>query len=134
MKANHDTERGGSSLNYQASNNRYTLALVFSLSFPYGTPTILSGYQFSSYDAGSPNSGKRVSCYRNVLHAVAHPAFPCPKDMELAPEARARMAGLAPIAGLVSPVLLASSTPSRVQASTTGSRTPLPRLHSDEVP
>ncbi|KAG8895744.1 hypothetical protein FRC01_012218, partial [Tulasnella sp. 417] len=55
--ANHDTERGGSSLNYQASNNRYTLALVFSLSFPYGTPTILSGYQFSAYDAGSPNSG-----------------------------------------------------------------------------
>ncbi|KAG8900275.1 hypothetical protein FRC01_010194, partial [Tulasnella sp. 417] len=55
--ANHDTERGGSSLNYQASNNIYTLALVFSLSFPYGTPTVLSGYQFSSYDAGSPNSG-----------------------------------------------------------------------------
>ncbi|KAG8951106.1 hypothetical protein FRC04_006765 [Tulasnella sp. 424] len=55
--ANHDTERGGSSLNYQASNNIYTLALVFSLSFPYGTPTVLSGYQFSSYDAGAPNSG-----------------------------------------------------------------------------
>ncbi|KAG8970027.1 hypothetical protein FRC03_011826 [Tulasnella sp. 419] len=55
--ANHDTERGGSSLSYKSSNNAYVLATIFSLSFPYGHPTILSSYQFSSNDAGAPNGG-----------------------------------------------------------------------------
>ncbi|KAG8736521.1 hypothetical protein FRC10_009220 [Ceratobasidium sp. 414] len=55
--ANHDTERNGASLNYNSPSNTYTLAMVFSLSYPYGTPSILSSYSFSSSDDGSPNSG-----------------------------------------------------------------------------
>ncbi|KAG8883606.1 hypothetical protein FRB97_006300 [Tulasnella sp. 331] len=56
--ANHDTERSGTSLNYLSPNNQYTLAHVLALSIPYGTPSILSSYAFSSYDQGAPNSGK----------------------------------------------------------------------------
>jgi len=54
---NHDTERGGSSLSYKSGNNVYTLAHVFMLSYPYGTPTVHSGYDFSNTDAGAPNGG-----------------------------------------------------------------------------
>lgn len=42
-------------MNY--NDDRYTLATVFSLAYPYGTPTILSGYEFSDNDAGAPNDG-----------------------------------------------------------------------------
>ncbi|RXW23024.1 hypothetical protein EST38_g2834 [Candolleomyces aberdarensis] len=55
--ANHDTERGGSSLNINSPSNSYILATMFSLAHPYGTPTILSSYSFSDPDAGSPNNG-----------------------------------------------------------------------------
>ncbi|KAH7918792.1 glycoside hydrolase family 13 protein [Leucogyrophana mollusca] len=55
--ADHDTERSGASLNYQSPSNTYTLAHVFSLAHPYGTPTVLSSYEFSSYDQGAPNGG-----------------------------------------------------------------------------
>ncbi|EPQ53124.1 secreted alpha-amylase [Gloeophyllum trabeum ATCC 11539] len=55
--ANHDTERNGNSLNYKSSNNAYVLATIFSLAHPYGTPTVLSSYEFSDTDAGAPNSG-----------------------------------------------------------------------------
>lgn len=56
--ANHDTERLGSSITYKWDRNAYTLATIFSLAYPYGTPTILSGYKFTDYDAGAPNNGK----------------------------------------------------------------------------
>ncbi|SJL11924.1 related to Alpha-amylase [Armillaria ostoyae] len=55
--ANHDTERNGNSLNVNSANNAYVLATIFSLAYPYGTPTILSSYQFSSTDDGAPNNG-----------------------------------------------------------------------------
>ncbi|KAK0197757.1 glycoside hydrolase family 13 protein, partial [Armillaria mellea] len=55
--ANHDTERNGNSLNVNSANNAYVLATIFSLAHPYGTPTILSSYQFSSTDDGAPNNG-----------------------------------------------------------------------------
>ncbi|QRV93162.1 alpha-amylase [Ceratobasidium sp. AG-Ba] len=55
--SNHDTERSGDSLNYQSSSNMYTLAMVFSLSYPYGTPTILSSFSFSQRSDGPPNGG-----------------------------------------------------------------------------
>ncbi|KZV64539.1 carbohydrate-binding module family 20 protein [Peniophora sp. CONT] len=57
--ANHDSERtSGESLNANSPSNTYTLAMVFSLAHPYGTPTILSSYQgFTNTDAGSPNGG-----------------------------------------------------------------------------
>ncbi|VDB96842.1 unnamed protein product [Peniophora sp. CBMAI 1063] len=57
--ANHDSERtSGESLNALSPSNTYTLAMVFSLAHPYGTPTILSSYQgFTNTDQGSPNGG-----------------------------------------------------------------------------
>ncbi|KAB5588411.1 Glycoside hydrolase family 13 protein [Ceratobasidium theobromae] len=54
--ANHDTERNGASLTYK-SGTIYTLAHVFMLAYPYGTPTVLSSYTFSNNDDGSPSSG-----------------------------------------------------------------------------
>jgi hypothetical protein len=56
----HDSERGntGGSLNYKSPNNAYTLANVFMLAYPYGTPTILSSYRFDNGDAGAPNGGE----------------------------------------------------------------------------
>ncbi|ESK93482.1 alpha-amylase [Moniliophthora roreri MCA 2997] len=55
--ANHDTERGGNSLNSNSPSNTYVTAMIFSLAHPYGTPTVLSSYSFSDNDAGSPNGG-----------------------------------------------------------------------------
>ncbi|TFK51273.1 glycoside hydrolase [Heliocybe sulcata] len=54
--ANHDTERGGSSLNHNSPNNAYVLATIFSLAHPYGTPSILSSYSFTNSDDGAPNN------------------------------------------------------------------------------
>ncbi|KAK0244972.1 glycoside hydrolase [Armillaria nabsnona] len=55
--ANHDTERNGNSLNVNSANNAYVIATIFSLAYPYGTPTILSSYQYSTTDDGAPNNG-----------------------------------------------------------------------------
>jgi len=55
--ADHDTERNGASLAYNSTSNTYVLAHVFMLAHPYGTPTVLSSYEFESYDQGSPNNG-----------------------------------------------------------------------------
>ncbi|PFH45132.1 carbohydrate-binding module family 20 protein [Amanita thiersii Skay4041] len=55
--ANHDTERNGGSLNINSASNAYILATLFSLAHPYGTPTILSSYHFSTTDDGAPNGG-----------------------------------------------------------------------------
>lgn len=43
-----------------ALNNTYSNAMIFSLGHPYGTPTILSSYSFSTADtdAGAPNGGQ----------------------------------------------------------------------------
>lgn len=56
--ADHDTERNGGSLNANSPSNTYTLAHVFSLAHPYGTPTVLSSYTgFTNTDLGAPNGG-----------------------------------------------------------------------------
>ncbi|EIN05398.1 glycoside hydrolase family 13 protein [Punctularia strigosozonata HHB-11173 SS5] len=60
--ATHDSEHGSGSLTYQSANNSYTLAHVFMLAYPYGTPTILSSYTFDNTDAGGPN-GNYGTCY-----------------------------------------------------------------------
>ena len=53
--ADHDTERtGGAYLNSDSSNNGYTLATIFLLAQSYGTPCILSGYDYTSYGQGAP--------------------------------------------------------------------------------
>lgn len=59
---NHDTERGGQTLTYN-DGARYTLAHVFMLAWPYGSPDVHSGYVFSDKDAGPPNNGRVNACY-----------------------------------------------------------------------
>ncbi|MBO0914934.1 carbohydrate-binding module family 20 domain-containing protein [Streptomyces laculatispora] len=59
---NHDTERGGDTLNYKDGAN-YTLASVFMLAWPYGSPDVHSGYEWSDKDAGPPGGGTVNACY-----------------------------------------------------------------------
>ncbi|GHB37977.1 alpha-amylase [Streptomyces cirratus] len=59
---NHDTERGGDTLNYKYGAD-YTLANVFMLAWPYGSPDVHSGYEWTDKDAGPPNGGTVNSCY-----------------------------------------------------------------------
>ncbi|MGW0546382.1 carbohydrate-binding module family 20 domain-containing protein [Streptomyces altiplanensis] len=59
---NHDTERGGDTLSYK-NGATYTLASVFMLAWPYGSPDVHSGYEFSSHDAGPPGGGTVNACY-----------------------------------------------------------------------
>ncbi|GAA3370777.1 carbohydrate-binding module family 20 domain-containing protein [Streptomyces sannanensis] len=59
---NHDTERGGDTLNYKDGAN-YTLASVFMLAWPYGSPDVHSGYEWTDTEAGPPNGGTVNACY-----------------------------------------------------------------------
>ncbi|MFD4757714.1 carbohydrate-binding module family 20 domain-containing protein [Streptomyces sp. NPDC058439] len=59
---NHDTERGGDTLNYKDGAD-YTLASVFMLAWPYGSPDVHSGYEWTDKDAGPPNGGTVNACY-----------------------------------------------------------------------
>ncbi|MBT2456311.1 carbohydrate-binding module family 20 domain-containing protein [Streptomyces sp. ISL-86] len=59
---NHDTERGGDTLNYK-DGSAYTLASVFMLAWPYGSPDVHSGYEWTDKDAGPPNGGSVNACY-----------------------------------------------------------------------
>ncbi|MEV6575530.1 carbohydrate-binding module family 20 domain-containing protein [Streptomyces sp. NPDC051577] len=59
---NHDTERGGDTLSYK-DGSAYTLANVFMLAWPYGSPDVHSGYEWSQKDAGPPNGGSVSACY-----------------------------------------------------------------------
>ncbi|QES37727.1 glycosidase [Streptomyces venezuelae] len=59
---NHDTERHGQTLSYKDGAD-HTLAHVFMLAWPYGSPDVHSGYEFSSTDAGPPNGGQVKACY-----------------------------------------------------------------------
>ncbi|MEV2245659.1 alpha-amylase family protein [Streptomyces sp. NPDC049970] len=53
---NWDTERNGSTLTYK-DGAAYTLANVFMLASPYGSPNVYSGYEWSDKDAGPPSGG-----------------------------------------------------------------------------
>jgi len=53
---NHDTERNGSTLT-ERDGSAYTLANVFMLAWPYGSPAVHSGYAVGDRDAGPPNDG-----------------------------------------------------------------------------
>ncbi|MEU1469846.1 carbohydrate-binding module family 20 domain-containing protein [Streptomyces sp. NPDC005761] len=59
---NHDTERNGETLNYK-SGAGYTLANVFMLAWPYGSPDVHSGYEWSDKDAGPPSGGTVNACF-----------------------------------------------------------------------
>ncbi|MFJ5122751.1 carbohydrate-binding module family 20 domain-containing protein [Kitasatospora sp. NPDC088548] len=68
---NWDTERNGSTLTYK-DGSTYTLANVFLLAHPYGSPNVYSGYAFSGHDDGPPNGGTVNACYAdgwNCVHA-----------------------------------------------------------------
>ncbi|KAJ7671008.1 glycoside hydrolase superfamily [Mycena rosella] len=62
-------ERSGTSLTSQSANNAYLLSAIFMLGFNYGTPTVYSGYDFSSFDAGAPQDAagqtNPVTCAAN---------------------------------------------------------------------
>ncbi|MEC5163239.1 MULTISPECIES: alpha amylase C-terminal domain-containing protein [unclassified Janthinobacterium] len=56
---NHDRERGhggGGNFTYK-DGARYNLANVYMLAFPYGYPSVMSGYNFTDTDAGPPGAG-----------------------------------------------------------------------------
>jgi alpha-amylase len=59
---NHDTERVGDTLTYK-NGAAHTLAHVFMLAWPYGSPDVHSGYEFTDHDAGPPNGGQVNACY-----------------------------------------------------------------------
>jgi len=52
---NHDTERNGETMNY-TWGAKYVLANTFMLSWPYGAPSVYSGYRFTDKDAGAPGA------------------------------------------------------------------------------
>ena len=51
---NHDTQRGGGVLTFR-DNGRYALANAFMLAWPYGSPKLMSSYEFGSNDQGPPS-------------------------------------------------------------------------------
>ena len=53
---NHDTQRNGSTLSYK-DGNKYVLANVLMLAWPYGYPQLMSGYAFTDKEVGPPGSG-----------------------------------------------------------------------------
>jgi alpha-amylase len=52
---NHDTQRGGGDVLTYRDNATYALANAFMLGWPYGTPTVMSSYEFSNPDQGPPS-------------------------------------------------------------------------------
>ena len=48
-------------------NSTYITASVFSLAHPYGTPTVLSSFSYTSYDDGAPNNGEILICWLVVF-------------------------------------------------------------------
>ena len=65
---NHDTERNGETLN-QTYGATYTLANVFMLAWPYGSPSVHSGYSYTNNDQGAPQNAngtvQDAVCYTN---------------------------------------------------------------------
>ncbi|WP_030618896.1 carbohydrate-binding module family 20 domain-containing protein [Streptomyces fulvoviolaceus] len=57
---NHDTERNGLHMSYK-DGDTYKLANVFELAYKWATPTIYSGFEFSSSDQAPPNSNGFVT-------------------------------------------------------------------------
>lgn len=72
---NHDTERNGETMNY-TWGAKYKLANVFMLAYPYGWPSVYSGYTFTDKDAGAPQQGDGqvvdASCSNAATWTCAH--------------------------------------------------------------
>jgi alpha-amylase len=54
---NHDTQRDGGDILTYKDGQLYTLANVFQLAWPYGSPKLMSSYAFTARDAGPPSDG-----------------------------------------------------------------------------
>ncbi len=65
---NHDTQRGSGVLTFR-DNGRYAMANAFMLAWTYGTPKVMSSYEYTSNDEGPPStsSGQTVdtTCFSN---------------------------------------------------------------------
>ena len=65
---NHDTQRGGGVLTFR-DNGRYALANAFMLAWTYGSPVVMSSFEYSSYDQGPPADGSGrttdTTCFTN---------------------------------------------------------------------
>jgi alpha-amylase len=65
---NHDTQRGSGVLTFR-DNGRYALANAFMLAWTYGTPKVMSSYEFSDRDQGPPSDGSGrttdTTCFTN---------------------------------------------------------------------
>lgn len=59
---NHDTQRQGGDILTYKDNGLYALANAFMLAWPYGSPTVMSSYDFSNNDQGPPsdNTGRTL--------------------------------------------------------------------------
>lgn len=57
---NHDTQRSGGDILTYKDNGMYALANAFMLAWPYGTPSVMSSFEFDKPDQGPPSdaSGK----------------------------------------------------------------------------
>ena len=53
---NHDTQRNGRNVLTYKNGSSYDLAEAFMIAFPYGVPSVMSSFTFSSADAGPPAS------------------------------------------------------------------------------
>ena len=73
---NHDTQRGhwGDAFNYKAGD-RYILANVFMLAYPYGYPKVMSSYEFEDKDAGPPPAPEAQACGSGWVCEHRHPAI-----------------------------------------------------------
>ena len=64
---NHDTQRDGGDVLTYKDNAIYALANAFMLAWPYGSPTVMSSYEFGDRDQGPPSdsSGKtnNATCF-----------------------------------------------------------------------
>ncbi len=60
MVNNHDTERSGSSLSYKAGKN-YLMAMVYTLSEPFGIPMLYSGYDFADFNDSPAVNGNGLN-------------------------------------------------------------------------
>jgi alpha-amylase len=58
---NHDTQRDGGDVLTYKDNGIYALANAFMLAWPYGSPTVMSSYEFSNRDQGPPSNGSGLT-------------------------------------------------------------------------
>jgi alpha-amylase len=73
---NHDTQRGhwGEAFNYR-TGDRYILANVFMLAYPYGYPKVMSSYEFDDKEAGPPAAPADSNCGEGWVCEHRNPAI-----------------------------------------------------------